>query len=126
MPGAVPPLKQFGGHDGAGQMKHFTADHKMNFYRLPVGWQFLVNNQLGGPLNTKNFEQYDDLVTACLTTGSRCLIDIHNYARWNGGIIGQGGPTNKQFSSLWSQLATKYASEPNVVMGIMNEPHNGR
>lgn len=31
----------------------------------------------------------------------------HNYARWNGAIIGQGGPTNAQFATLWSQVAAK-------------------
>lgn len=51
-----------------------------------------------------------------------CIIDIHNYARWNGDIIGQGGPTNAQFASLWSQIATKYASNSKVAFGIMNEP----
>lgn len=51
-------------------------------------------------------------------------VDIHNYARWNGKIIGQGGPTNDQFTSLWSQIATKYAKEDNIIFGIMNEPHD--
>jgi hypothetical protein len=42
-------------------------------------------------------------------------------ARWNGQIIGQGGPTNDQFVNLWKQLAAKYASKPKVVFGLMNE-----
>jgi endoglucanase len=50
------------------------------------------------------------------------MIDIHNFARWNGGIIGQGGPTDAQFVSLWTQLATKYAFNPKVVFELMNEP----
>ena len=61
---------------------------------------------------------------ACLNTGASCIIDIHNYARWNGGIIAQGGPTNAQFASLWTQLAQKYGSEERVIFGIMNEPHD--
>ena len=105
-------------------MVHFTNTHGFNLYRLPVGWQYLVNNVLGGPLDTKSSANYDVLVQACLATGSHCLIDIHNYARWNGAIIGQGGPTNDQFASLWSQLATKYASESKIVFGLMNEPHD--
>lgn len=52
------------------------------------------------------------------------MIDIHNFARWNGGIIGQGGPTDDQFVSLWSQLAKKYANSQNVVFELMNEPHD--
>jgi endoglucanase len=52
------------------------------------------------------------------------MIDIHNFARWNGGIIGQGGPTDDQFVALWTQLATKYASNDQVVFELMNEPHD--
>lgn len=60
----------------------------------------------------------------CLATGATCMIDIHNFARWNGGIIGQGGPTDDQFVSLWQQLAAKYAGEPQIIFGLMNEPHH--
>ncbi|KAI1424106.1 glycoside hydrolase family 5 protein [Xylaria sp. FL1777] len=119
-----PPLSALGGPDGAGQMSHFVNDKSMNIFRLPVGWQFLLNNQLGGTLDSNNFNQYDQLVKACLGTGATCIIDIHNYARWNGQIIGQGGPTNDQFANLWSQLATKYATEEKIFFGLMNEPHD--
>ncbi|KAI0912246.1 glycoside hydrolase family 5 protein [Ustulina deusta] len=119
-----PPLAALGGPDGGGQMSHFVNDKSMNIFRLPVGWQFLVNNQLGGTLDSNNFDQFDQLVKACLGTGATCIIDIHNYARWNGQIIGQGGPTDDEFANLWSQLATKYASEEKIMFGLMNEPHN--
>lgn len=45
-------------------------------------------------------------------------------ARWNGQIIGQGGPTNAQFASVWSQLAEKYAGQSRIMFGIMNERHD--
>jgi endoglucanase len=54
---------------------------------------------------------------------SHCL-NSHNYARWNGGIIGQGGPTNDQFASLWAQLAQKYKSDSRVAFDLVNEPHD--
>ena len=119
-----PPLSSLGGPDGAGQMNHFVQNDHLNIFRLPVAWQYLVNNNLGGTLDSGNSANYDQLVQACLATGASCIIDIHNYARWNGGIIGQGGPSNAQFTSLWSQLATKYKSTANVIFGIMNEPHD--
>lgn len=108
----------------AGQMNHFYNDDNLNIFRLPVGWQYLVNNQAGGNLDSGNMATYDRQVQACLSTGAHCIIDIHNYARWNGKIIGQGGPSNAQFASLWSQLASKYASQTKVIFGIMNEPHD--
>lgn len=67
-------------------MKHFVQDDKFNVFRLPVGWQFLTNDILGGVLNATNFAKYDALVQACLATGASCIIDIHNYARWNGEV----------------------------------------
>lgn len=90
-----------------------------------VSWQFLVNNKLGGTLDATNFGKYDKLMQACLATGTLCAIDIHNFARWNGNIIGQSSAvTDAQFTDLWTQLATKYAGNSKVIFGIMNEPHD--
>ncbi|KAH8201801.1 hypothetical protein TruAng_004065 [Truncatella angustata] len=110
--------------DGVTQIKHFVNDDKFNIFRLPTGWQFLLAGNLGGTLDLTNFGKYDTLVQGCLATGSHCIIDIHNYARWESGIIGQGGPTDDQFVNLWTQLATKYKYQSRVVFGIMNEPHD--
>ncbi|KAF8322010.1 glycoside hydrolase family 5 protein [Clavulina sp. PMI_390] len=122
--GPYPPLASLGNADGIGQMMHFKRDDGFNVFRLPVGWQYLVNGVLGGTLDPTNFATYDELVQGCLSTSAYCIIDIHNYARWDGGIIGQGGPTNDQFVSLWAQLATKYAGCSKIMFGIMNEPHD--
>jgi aryl-phospho-beta-D-glucosidase BglC (GH1 family) len=46
-------------------------------------------------------------------------------ARWNGAIVGQGGPSNAQLADTWRQLAQKYASQSRIIFGIMNEPHDG-
>lgn len=85
--GAWPPLTQYYGMDGQGQMNHFVKDDGFNVFRLPVGWQFLVDDVLGGPIVEANFQEYDALVQACIDSGAEgCIIDIHNYARWNGGV----------------------------------------
>ncbi|KAF2113913.1 endo-1,4-beta-glucanase [Lophiotrema nucula] len=120
--GAVGPITS--ANNGTAQMQHFVKDDKLNAFRLPVGWQYLVNNQLGGTLDATNLANYDELLQGCLAIGSLCIIDIHNYARWNGQIIGQGGPTNDQFTNLWTQLAKKYAGTAKVAFGVMNEPHD--
>jgi len=48
----------------------------MNIFRLPVGWQYLVNNKLGGTLDSGNFGRYDQLVKGCLNTGAYCMLDV--------------------------------------------------
>jgi len=111
--------------NGTLQMQHFVTDLGFNAFRLPVAWQYLVNNEIGGQLDPVATGKYDKLVQGCLSSGAAlCIVDVHNYARWNGGIVGQGGPTNDQFASLWLQLATKYGSEPRIAFDIINEPHN--
>lgn len=81
-------------------------------------------------MDPQNFGAYDKLVRGCLDAGAAmCMIDIHNYARWNGQIIGQSGsgydtPENSHLSSLWWQLAAWYKDEERVAFDIMNEPHD--
>lgn len=83
-----------------------------------------MNSQLGGDLDVSNLSKYDQLVQSCLNTGAYCMIDIHNFARWDGRIIGQGGPTDEQFASFWRQLAGKYATDDRIIFELMNEPHD--
>jgi len=112
--GIPPPLSQ---------ISHFTSEG-VNIFRVPTAWQ-LATPQVGGPLNATWFSQYNNVVQTALNAGAHVIIDIHNYARWNGQLIGEsGGPTNAQFANLWSQIATKYKSQPNVIFGLMNEPHD--
>ncbi|KKY35360.1 putative glycoside hydrolase family 5 protein [Diaporthe ampelina] len=128
-----------GNSDGAAQIQHFVQQG-LNTFRLPTTWQFMINsNNLNGSavnvsagalatsdgqLDRNNTAQYNELVQGCLATGSNCIIDIHNYARFEGQVIGQGGPTNEQFASLWSQIASMYQNETRVIFGVMNEPHD--
>lgn len=65
------------------------------------------SNSAAGALDATNSNKYDELVKACLATGAHCIIDVHNYARFNNQIIGQGGPTNEEFANLWGQIALK-------------------
>ncbi|KAG9311733.1 glycoside hydrolase family 5 protein [Chiua virens] len=135
-----PPLKQLGckltssmstihrlrmvvGADGLSQMQHFKEDG-YNAFRLPVGWQYLTLNQMTGVLNDGQFAKYNMLVEACLSTGAHCVIDIHNYARYDGNIIGQGGPSNEMFAEFWHNIASYWKNETRIIFGLMNEPHD--
>ncbi|KAG1826304.1 glycoside hydrolase family 5 protein [Suillus variegatus] len=120
----VPPVYQLSGVDGLGQMQHFVNDDGYNVFRLPVGWQYLTYNQSTSVLNETQFSNYNMLVSDCLSTGAHCEIDIHNYARYDGEIIGQGGPTNEVFAELWYNIASYWQNETNVIFGVMNEPHD--
>jgi endoglucanase len=72
---AWPPLTQYYGNDGLGQMQRFVKTNGFNVFRLPVGWQYLVNDKLGGAINEDNFVKFDALVQACLSTGADCVLE---------------------------------------------------
>ncbi|KAM3512959.1 hypothetical protein MY11210_003359 [Beauveria gryllotalpidicola] len=118
------PLKNYGGADGKAQMEHFVDNDKLNIFRLPVSWQFLTNAKGGSTLDAQGWESYDTLMQTCLDTGAYCMIDLHNFARFDKAIIGQGGPSDATFAQLWANIAGKYADNDKVVFGIMNEPHD--
>ncbi len=125
-------------------MQHFVQDSGLNLFRLrewhpslrcntsavtneakATSWQFLINsNTASGSLDATNAGKFDQLVQACLATGAHCMIDLHNFARFNGAIIGQGGPSDDLFIALWAALAAKYAAEPKIIFGLTNEPHD--
>jgi len=106
------------------QIGHF-ASQGVNVFRIPFAWQ-LMTPSVGGTLDNTFFTRYDRTVQAALNAATKpyVILDVHNYARWNGQIINQGGPTTAQYTSLWSQLAAKYKSNPKIMFGIMNEPHD--
>ncbi|KAL0951442.1 hypothetical protein HGRIS_008131 [Hohenbuehelia grisea] len=110
-----PPVNQF---------SHF-AQQGVNIFRIPFAWQ-LMTPTVGGPISSTFFQRYDRTVQAALNSNPNAyvILDVHNYARWNGAIISQGGPTNAQYANLWSQVAAKYASNSRIIFGIMNEPHD--
>ncbi|VDB99573.1 unnamed protein product [Peniophora sp. CBMAI 1063] len=112
---APPPTSQF---------THFASEGA-NLFRIPFAWTEMTGTP-GGNINETFFSEYDSTVQSALSSGSGVyvIVDVHNYARFNGGIIGQGGPTNDQFNSLWTQLAKKYAGNSRIIFGIMNEPHD--
>jgi len=120
-----PPLTKYGGQDGPGQMQHFVKEG-FNIFRLAVGWAYLTGGSATGTLNSANLAKFDEIVTACLNTGAYCIVDVHTYARFNGRIIGQGGPSNSVFASLWTSIANHYKSNSKIIFDIMNEPHDGK
>jgi hypothetical protein len=84
----TPPTSQFA---------HF-AGQGVNVFRVPFGWQYMQPT-LGGAIDSSFFSRYDATVKLALSQSTKpyVILDLHNYARWNGAVVGQGGPTNDQY-----------------------------
>lgn len=93
----------------------------MNTLRVPFSWERLQPT-LGAAFNAIELGRLDAFVTGATAKGVNIVIDPHNYARWNGSLIGSG-VSNAQFADLWTRLATRYKSNSKVIFAIMNEPN---
>ncbi|MEM8963124.1 MAG: glycoside hydrolase family 5 protein [Acidobacteriota bacterium] len=95
----------------------------MNVLRLPFLWERLQPS-LFGDFNAAQLNGLDTFVTEATNRGVHVILDPHNYARYNGQLIGSSAVPDTAFADLWSRLATLYQGNARVVFGLMNEPNN--
>ncbi|KAF8998235.1 endoglucanase 1 [Cyathus striatus] len=117
----------------------FVDQEKINFFRVTFLMERMtpLSFGLGRRFNETYFSEYADAINhITLTKGAYALIDPHNYMRYNdpssqpfsGSVIGNTSDptaaTTKQFGEFWHELALRFATNPKVVFGINNEPHD--
>jgi endoglucanase len=52
------------------------------------------------------------------------ILDLHNYSRYYGAVIGSDDLDVATFADLWARLATQFKDNNWVIFGLMNEPHD--
>ncbi len=101
----------------------FFTDRGMNTMRLPFLWERL-QPRLGGDLDPDELARLEGFVATARDRGATVVLDPHNYARYHGEVIGSAEVPTSTFADLWARLATRFADDPGVVFGLMNEPHD--
>lgn len=101
----------------------YFENHGMNVFRIPFKWERLQPklNQTFDSAQQQNLIQVVNMATA---NGSYAIIDPHNYARYNGDLIGSAQVPDASFADFWMRLATLFADNPRVIFGLMNEPNS--
>jgi endoglucanase len=69
---------------------------------------------------TARLTEFVDEVTA---KGAAVLLDPHNYARYDGDLIGTDIEA-EALGDFWARLATAFKDNEAVLFGLMNEPHD--
>lgn len=100
----------------------YYASKGLNVIRLPFLWERLQLNPLG-PLDLTELGRLDDVVNYATGKGFKIEIEPHNYGYGFGALIGSPTTPNSYFADLWGKLAIHYKSNPDVIFGLMNEPH---
>ncbi len=98
----------------------------MNTIRFPFLWE-RVQLSLGSGLDPTEMSRMDTFINYVTQTKRMyLLLDPHNYARYNGQVIGGSGSsvTTAQFAEFWTLLANHYKSNPKIIFGLMNEPNS--
>ena len=95
----------------------------MNTIRLPFRWERLQPTLMQA-FNATELARLTTFVNGATAQGMTVIIDPHNYARWQGKIIGSSEVPNSAFADFWSRLATQFKGNSKVVFGLMNEPNN--
>jgi len=94
----------------------------MNTFRLPVLWERL-QPKLDGGFNPFELRRLRDTVRTLTGLGAYVALDVHNYARYEGQLIGTADVPVARFAELWASLATEFKDDEHVFFNIMNEPH---
>ena len=95
----------------------------MNVVRIPFLWERLQPT-LNGSFNAGQAAGLMEAVDKVTSAGAVAIIDPHNYARYNGSLIGSAQVPDSAFADLWTRLASAFIDNPRVVFGLMNEPHS--
>ncbi len=96
----------------------------LTLIRLPFRWERLQRG-LYGPLDGAELGYLDQIVAAAHARGMQVILDPHNYARYQGQLIGSAAVPNAAFADFWRKLAGHYRDESAIwAYGLMNEPHD--
>lgn len=92
-----------------------------NAFRIPFRWERLQRD-LFAPLHQADAARLDAIVRAVTRRGGFIILDMHNYARYGGHVVGTSELDQAAFADAWRRLAERYGDNARVVFGLMNEP----
>jgi len=97
----------------------------LRLIRLPIMWE-RIQPTLSSSLDATELDKLNTFIDAVAARNMKVIVDIHNYARYNGNIIGAlTGVTTADVQDLWIRLANELKSKSCIWgYGIMNEPHD--
>ncbi|KAF2799838.1 glycoside hydrolase family 5 protein, partial [Melanomma pulvis-pyrius CBS 109.77] len=116
----------------------FFLDQGVNTIRVTFLMERMcpLETGLGSTFNESYFSEFEKAVNYITMRGGYAVLDAHNYMRYNdpsmqpssGSIIGNSSDpkasTTAQLASFWTELSTRFVQNPNVIFGLMNEPHD--
>ena len=92
--------------------------------RFPILWERLQPT-LGGPLDPTYAALIDGTFNLANKYGMKVILDLHNYMRYRGQIIGTSGVPYQRYQDIMAKIAQRWSTQPSLyAYDIMNEPHD--
>jgi endoglucanase len=101
----------------------YYASKGLSVIRLPFLWERIQHTK-NGALDSVELGRLDDVVNYTTGKGLKIEIEPHNYGYGFGALIGSAQTPNSAFADVWGKLALHFKSNPDVIFGLMNEPHD--
>jgi len=102
----------------------YYAGAAANFstFRLPFLWERLQPVAYGA-LDAPYLANISAFVANATGAGAHVILDVHNYARYYGDVVGESSVNASALADLWGRLALLFGPNPRVLFGLMNEPN---
>lgn len=100
----------------------YFAGKGMNIVRLPFLWERL-QPQAAGELDATQLSLLQKAVEQAKENGLHLILDVHNYAKYNGTRLDQLDGGSAALADLWTRLAGEFGNDDAVIFGLMNEPN---
>ena len=92
--------------------------------RFPIIWERL-QPQLGGPLDSAYVALVNQTFGYAQKYGIKIILDLHNYARYRGQVIGTSGVPYGRYQEIMTLIARQWSGQSALyAYDIMNEPHD--
>lgn len=98
-------------------------DKGFNGIRYPHKMERLMPT-LGGALASPDKDSYKTIVDHITITKEKyCIIDPHNYIRYDGNIMGSDEFSARDLVDYWEKMADHLGQNDKVIYNLMNEPY---
>lgn len=92
--------------------------------RLPILWE-RVQPDLFSALDKTYLSEINEFLAKAHNAKLVVLLEIHNYARYRGEVIGSDSVPKSAFYDVWRKLSAAVMHQPALTAyGLMNEPYN--
>jgi len=92
--------------------------------RFPILWERL-QPVLGGPLDPTYAALIDRTFNYAQKYDIKIILDLHNYMRYRGVVIGTGNVSYMQYKDVLVRIAQRWSTQSSLyAYDIMNEPHD--